>query len=322
MGFRAWLGLAHAGISEAQFAVGQYYFYGKAVPPCLSEAVRWFQMSASAGCVAAQSRMAVLAMQGVTVRWLSSTVPARYRSLFRSTQSAESAPPDFDAALAWGWRAALRNDVDAMALVGYLLSFGPPHIRDFSRARIWLERAVASGSGRAALSLALLLTEKASSANDATKILQLLIQASHEEVPLAIRLLAISSEYGLGQDRNLDMATTLYERAATARDQFSQAKLGIVKLTGHGAPVDDVSGETWLRKSALSGGPVAAAILGEMYLVGNLLPINRIEAQRWLDLAAQCGHKGALRALGVAYMIGTFGVVDKDSGLRYLVDSI
>ncbi len=316
--FRAWLGLAKSGISEAQFQVARSYLLGTSVPQSYGEALKWFRRSALQGHSEAQTSMALLAMQGFVAHANNPSRRPKGDAIFGFLRGTEKSPPRFDVALAWARLAAAGAVVDAQALLGYLLSFGPMSMRDTKNARVWLERAASCGSPRGALALAMLISEQDDSEKIVSRVLALLALASDGGLPLAARLLAISAEYGLGQERNLEAAVAQYKRAAGSGDPFSQVKLGLALMTGIGTSVDRTNGETWLRRSALSGDPEAAALLGELYLHGIHVPQDYINAQRWLEQAAQSGHRGAIRTLGIIRLTGFFGIRDTKGALETL----
>lgn len=316
--FRVWVQLATSGLPEAQFQIARSYLQGTSVPQSYDEALKWFHRAATQGHSEAKVSVALLAIQGFVAPDGSASYRGKGGAIFSCRGSCKDRTPRFDVSLVWARLAAFDGVIEGQALLGYLLSFGPPSMRDLKVAREWLEKSAARGSPRGALALAMLLAGQDDGKSLATKVLALLTLASDKGLPLAARLLAISAEHGLGRERNPKDAFCHYQRAADGGDPFSQIKIGLALMMGIGTRADPTTGETWLRRSALSGDPEAAFLLGELYLHGiHVLP-DYINAERWLEEAAQLGHRGASRTLGIIRLTGLFGVRDVKCALESL----
>jgi TPR repeat protein len=80
------------------------------------------------------------------------------------------------------------------------------------------------------------------------------------------------------------------KETAYAGDVAAQVKLGIIYLTGDGAPRDDAEAAKWLRKAADQDNPMAERYLAEMYFKGRGVPADNEQAARLLQMAADQGE--------------------------------
>ena len=106
---------ARRGLPEAERRVGESYLTGQGVPANLTEALRWLTRAAEAGDAVAQTQLASLALQGARAP------PSG--SLFTADPDGI---PDFERAERWSRRAAALGSAEAKALLGLILTAGPP----------------------------------------------------------------------------------------------------------------------------------------------------------------------------------------------------
>jgi TPR repeat protein len=134
--------------------------------------------------------------------------------------------------------AAEAGSAEAQALLAFILSSGPPDLRDLDQADLWYERSAAAGG-----------------------------------LPAALYLLGVITERGLGATRNEAAAAESYRGAAEKGHRSGQARGGKALMHGIGVDANPSEGQTWLRRAALAGDPEAATALGDLYAAGeNLLP--------------------------------------------------
>ena len=106
-------------------------------------------------------------------------------------------------------------------------------------------------------------------------------RAADADLPVAIYLLGVLTEQGVGLEQDLEGAAKLYRRAAEAGQRSAQVRWGTALLEGRGVAQDRVTGEVWLRRAALAGDPDAASLLGDLFARRGPQP-NYVEAAEWI----------------------------------------
>src|SRR5579872_550254 len=183
---------ARAGIAEAEYRVGRCYLEGSGVPPSLVEGVRWLERAANQGYVDAHARLATLSIHGLASSLDAATGPsAPAANLFAANQAAE---PDFDSGIKWARRAAEAGSADGQAVLGYILTSGPEHLRNLDEAHQWYERSAAGGCPQGALGYALSLARTATDQAGQAQVAGYLQQAADAGLPTALYLLGIMTE--------------------------------------------------------------------------------------------------------------------------------
>lgn len=94
------------------------------------------------------------------------------------------------------------------------------------------------------------------------------------------------------------------KQIAFAGDVAAQVQLGVIYLTGDGAPKDDTEALKWLHKAADQDNAIAERYLAEMYFKGRGVPADNMEAAKWLRLAAEQGDADSEHNLAVLYTQG------------------
>jgi hypothetical protein len=151
---------AKAGIPDAEYRIAQSYLEGAGVPRSQAEGVRWLQRAAVHGCVEAQSLLAALCVQGLAGKTSGRSLADydRANELFSGDVSAE---PDFESALHWARQAAEAGSAEGQAMLAYILTYGPEHMRDVEAAEQWYARFAAAGCPQGNLGYALALARRA-----------------------------------------------------------------------------------------------------------------------------------------------------------------
>src|ERR1700733_14786029 len=131
---------ARAGIAEAEYRVGRCYLEGSGVPPSLVDGVRWLERAANQGYVDALARLATLSIHGLATSMDVSGASAAgsAANLFAANVAAE---PDFESGIRWARKAAEAGSADGQAVLGYILTLGPEHLRNLDEAHLWYERS-------------------------------------------------------------------------------------------------------------------------------------------------------------------------------------
>lgn len=305
---------AKAGLAGAWCELGQSYLFGRGVPACLPEALSWLTRAAEAGEVDAQSLLATLALQGVSR-------PAPNGGLFGAIGTRADEGPDYEQAMTWAQCAAVSGDPAAQAVLGFILTSGPPQVRDPAQGADWYRRAAEAGNAQGQLGWALALLQR-----DPTGRLgearDLLNAAAAAGIPTAHYILGMLAECGVGGTQDCVAAVEHYRSGAEQGHRSAQLRYGIALMTGRGVARDTLNGESWLRRAGLAGEPVAAAMVGDLYACAGTLPANNVEAMMWFRRAAEAGHAGAARALGHLYLGGHGVCADTEEAALWLRSAI
>ncbi len=126
--------------------------------------------------------------------------------------------------------------------------------------------------------------------------------------------LGVMHEKGLGGDRDLAKARSLYERAAAGGAYAARIQLGAMYENGVGVPKDaaraDVLYEELIAAWAKNPGhrrPYAQFLIGWLYHWGE--PVrDYLEARKWFERAADGGEALAMRNLGMIHAEGGYGL--------------
>jgi TPR repeat protein len=301
---------ARSGLAAPCFELGRAYLLGLGVPPSPATAVQWLSRAALAGEVEAQIMLATLALQGVA------EAPGG-ESLFAGRAEVPSGP-NYPRALYWAHMAVDAGSAPAKALLGFILSSGPPEHRDTEKGGELYRQAAEGGSphGQLGWAIALLRSSSDAAIREAHKMLA---GAAEAGLPTAHCMLGIIADTGVGAPVDRAAAAEHYRVGAEAGHGPSQLRYGMALLNGDGVKRNTFQGESWLRRAALTGEPQAAVALGQLYAESpDGLPPNHAEAMQWFRRAADAGHGGAARALAHRHLHGVGTPPDPREAIRWL----
>jgi TPR repeat protein len=302
---------ARKGLPAACFELGRAYLQGAGLPASPAAAVHWMSKAALGGEIEAQLMLANLALQGVTE-------PPASEGLFGAPVISSSGVPNYERALHWTQMAVAAGSAPAKALLGFILTAGPPKLRDMDKGDDAYRQAAEGGSPHGQLGWAIALL-RSSSAAAITEAHKMLTSAAAANLPAALCMLGIMADSGVGGPVDLPTAAQHFYRAAAMGHGPSQLRYGLALLNGRGLARDTFQGESWLRRAALTGEPQAAVTLGHLYAqTGEELPPNHAEAMIWFRRAAEAGHGGAARALAHRYLHGVGTGADPREAIRWL----
>ncbi|NHO32466.1 SEL1-like repeat protein [Acetobacter fallax] len=306
--------LAENGDYKAAFQVGLCYLKGQGVPGCRRQAIIWLEQAAHAGLTEAMTLMAFLCLAGLP--------DMEHAGIFNSDHLPENtlvSRPDIDTAFSWAERAAKAGSADAHAILGQILSSGPPHYRNPGLAETHYRHARDGRSRRGMLGLGIFLLRNAAQKPDALKeAVRILEEASDAGMSFASWLLGGLYEMGQGVSRDLGKAFLHYEIAANSGQRQAQTRTGIFLLEGKGGKSDLTAGETWLRKAALTGDAEAACRLAVLHSTSDGAGPNMIEAASWCKRAIELGHSGAALLLADWCSSGRYHEGTEDQGTEWL----
>jgi TPR repeat protein len=307
--FRLLIKAAKTGEPAAWYQVGRAYLVGRGVPASLSAALRWLTRAAEVDEVAAQALLASLALQG--------KCDTPNINIFEAASTVVDQPPNYPVALHWAERAAAHGSAEAQAVLGYILTNGPAELRDRARGELCYRYSAEAGCARGQLGWALILLPR--NTLDATRhARELLEKAATANLFTAYYVLGLLAESGAAGTQDFAAAAEYYRISAGLDHRSAQLRYGIALLTGRGVKQDPFNGESWLRRAALAGEPVAAAMVGDIYARHGDLPPNYAEAVIWLRRAAEAGHTGAAKMLGHLLLEGVGLAPDPEEAARWL----
>ena len=104
----------------------------------------------------------------------------------------------------WARKAAEGGSADGQAVLGYILTSGPEHLRSLDEAHRWYERSAATGSPQGALGFALSLARTATSEEQHVPVAENMRRAADAGLPTALYLLGMMTERGLGMKADLE----------------------------------------------------------------------------------------------------------------------
>src|SRR5262249_39802747 len=157
----------------------------------------------------------------------------------------EAAAPDFETGIHWARKAAAGGSADGQAVLGYILTSGPEHLRNLDEAHLWYERAAAAGCPQGALGYALSLARTATDAGGQAQVAEQLRRAADAGLPTALYLLALMTERGWGMPADRAAAIQMFRQAAEKGNQPSQARWGMALIEGVTIAANPTEGESW-----------------------------------------------------------------------------
>ena len=304
---------ARDGSPEAQARLGLCYLHGNGVPANRAEARHWLERAAEAGDVTAQTKLASLALGGISGPY--------QRGAFPRPATEGPTRPDHQLAADLARRAANAGSAEAQALLAFILCLAPSIPREPGEADGLYREAAQAGwpLGQLGHAMALMRDDGPGAMCEAH---DLLAAAADAGLPTAHFLLGAMAESGVAGEQDLDVAATHYRTAAEYGHTGAKTRLGLALLTGRGTPRNLVEAETWLRRAAQDNDVVAAAVLGDFHASPDRQPANLEEAAHWYRRAAELGHPGSAHVLARAILAGAEGKPDPGEIVTWLETAI
>ena len=198
--FRLYARAGRSVLAEAEYGVARCYLDGVGTPASRTEGIRWLERAAHQGHIEAQSQLAVFYLLG--------------------------SGRDYAKAMQQARVAAEAGSGEAQALLAFILSSGPPDMRDLDQADLWYERSATAGCPQGMLGHALALNRKGGAETAQREVAVQLGKAAEAGLPAALYALGVITERGLGVTRNEAAAADFYRRAAEKGHHSGQARWG------------------------------------------------------------------------------------------------
>jgi uncharacterized protein len=151
--FQLYARAGRSGLAEAEYRVGRCYLDGVGVPASRTEGIRWLERAAHRGHIEAQSRLAVFYLLGTAGE-------PDPKNASHASDVSNLGGPDYATAMRRARVAAEAGSAETQALSAFILSSGPPDLRDLDQADLWYERSAAAGCPQGMLGHALALNRK------------------------------------------------------------------------------------------------------------------------------------------------------------------
>ena len=313
--------LAELEVPNAQFRLGEMYYYGQGVTEEHAQAYHWFARAAEQGDVQAQKRLAAyyLASEDYVeaVKWLIRVAEqGRADVQFKLAEMyarGEGVPKDNAQAIKWYTRVAKQGDPEAHFRLGQMYATGMDvldHVlhgegmpKEHEKAVKWLSRAAEQGHAGAQDRLGLMYEIGIGVPEDYALAEQWYRRAA--EQGFADAQYHLGSMYNSGMDVRQDHAQAIhwYTRAAEQRHVGAQYSLGLMYEDGWGVPHDQDQASYWYTRAAEQGDAHAQFKLGVIYE-----DVNNTEAIRYYTASAEQGHSDAQSRLGVIYRYGLYSL--------------
>ena len=296
--------VAQSGDVEAQAIVANMYLKGSGVPHDRGSAAVWLERAASGGHAVSMVGLAKLQLAG----------HGPDTSLFG--KKPRSGPSE---ALRWAQASADAGLAEGKSLLAFLLQDAGIGAGKCGRdTRTLLEEASAADDPSACLQLAVML-RRCYPHGDPEVVTSLLRRASHRGLPLAVYLVGIAAETGLGCARDGLAAARHFEHAAELGVVSAQVRYGCALLTGRHLETNFVTAETWLRKAAAAGDCRAASLVGNLRAGQDGLPPDFDDAARWFLRAARLGDAAAARIMALMHLLGLGVAEDPRAAAAWIV---
>ena len=250
--------IAEQGVGQAQYKLGAMYAQGRGIPKDLSQAVDWYEKSASQG------------------------VPEAQYSLGRMYITGDGLPPDTKQAMYWFEKAASSGYAPAQFNLAIQYELEQGATKDTQKVIYWYEKAATQGYVNAQDNLADIFYKIALPNASFTRD-----YAFDKKYRLLKDDELLDSETSIQvATNNLKQAAYWYEKAAAQGSAHAQYQLGNIYSTGRGVTKDYQQAVVWFKKAADLGHVAAQNNLGVKYLKGEGVEQDLVQAYKWFNIAA------------------------------------
>jgi TPR repeat protein len=116
--------------------------------------------------------------------------------------------------------------------------------------------------------------------------------------------LGVMSLTGRGAPKDVAAAARWFKASADAGHSGGMVNWALCRLNGFGTARDEADGVRWLQTAANKGSATAMGMMGETYLRGRGVPTDPREAAGWLQKAVDAGDGPSIAQLGDLYERG------------------
>lgn len=327
------LELAENGDVNAQYNLGERYYFGNGVKHSYTKAAHWYRKAASAGDSKAQKRLGdcYRAGQGIpkdynlAVYWYGKAAQqGDYEAQKALVRCYKSGGPnlhkDIEKAhsLAKHYGVKLSDDnindmirysaengsIPSQLRYADMLFFGKGVSQDKTEAVLWYERAALQNNAEAQYSLANCYASGDGTQQNHGKALYWYEKAAANGSAEAANTLGCYYYYGKGAAQIPEKAVELFHKAAEDGNSDAQYNYGECCYNGVGMLKNPAEAAAWYKKSAAQGNPAAQYSLGWCHYFGEGVIQDYNAAKRLFELSALQRNPHAQLALGYCYLNG------------------
>ncbi len=272
---------AKQGYPRAEYQLGIMYRDGIGVGRDKQEAIKLLRLAAAWGERDAKTALDKLIKGLNSKKNANGKTPIQLYRRAKVALASNGGKADFKKAFELLKKSASQNHKESQYELGILYKNGTGTSKNIKKAKIWLNKAVSNGYGKARAALRELVVLEEKHANYKTE----------------------SGQYNFSAD-------AAYISAAEKGDVDAQFKLGLMYIEGDEIARNPSKGLDWLRRAAGQKHLDAQLKLGDLLYKGVQLDQDYTESAKWYQKAAKQGHAGAQYLLANMYKKGLG--LDKD----------
>lgn len=317
------------GDGRAQAQIGDYFRKGeKGVQRDSTEALKWYQKSASQGNPFGQYGLGVCYQKGIAVKKDESQSKnfyqmafAGFKKLAEKSEDAEAmyrvgdmyddgegTSQDYAQAMQWYQKAAQLNNSDAITSIGYMFNKAHGVKQDYVEAVKWYRKAAEMGNAIAQFNLGVSYKYGEGVKKDYTEAMRWYRLSAEQGNSNAENAIGVMYDHGYGVKQDYAEALKWFRKAADKENEAAQRNIGYMYSNGRGVEVDEAEAIKWYRKAAEQGYAPAQLNLG-VILYNNAdyeenPDSSYIEAMKWFRKAADQGNEIAIYNIGLLYEYG------------------
>lgn len=137
--------------------------------------------------------------------------------------------------------------------------------------------------------------------------------------PDVLNHIAYMYDFGLGVERNQQVAVKWYKKAAETGFKVAQFNLGLSYQKGQGVSKDLNEAIKWFRQSAEQGYAAAELKMAYLTVTGTGIKQDFKQAMKWYRLAAEHGKINAYYQIGLFYAQGNGVKKNKNRAVQYYI---
>ncbi|MDR1695416.1 MAG: SEL1-like repeat protein [Endomicrobium sp.] len=283
---------AEQGSSDAQYELGEMYYYGRGVNKISDEAFKWFEKSAEQGNIEARKMLKKFEIKDPFFEQTKKSAEAGYAesqlALGKIYYEHKELKKDYAAeAVKWYKEAAEQGLAEAQYILASMYSAGREIGRNYTEAARWYENAAEQGHAEAQYTTGGLYNADNGVKKDRAEAIKWYTRAAeqgHTKSQYQLGSMYLGSEFsgGEGTEKDLAEAEKWLKRASARGDKSAKQKL------------EKVAFFEQTKKSAEAGNAESQFKLGKIYLnqYGGF-GYDRDKAAAWLKKSAEQGHKEA-----------------------------
>ncbi|KAJ3335003.1 hypothetical protein HDU93_006863 [Gonapodya sp. JEL0774] len=282
---------AEHGNLQAQFDLGDCFYFGQGHAIDHKEAVKWWRKAAEQGSVQAQYNLGVMYANGQGVQ----------------KDEAEE--------VKWYRRAADQGYAPAQYNLGFMYANGQGVQKDEAEAVKLYRRAADQGDAMAQYNLGVMYANGQGVQKDEAEAVKWHMRAADQGDADAQVGLGVMYRKGRGVQKDEAVAVKWYRRAADRGHVPAQSNLGLMYQNGWGVHKDEAEAVKWYRKAADQGDAMGQNNLGWMYVSGQGASRDVHEARKLFTAAGEQGDAWAQFNLAYLFHFHGLGGCERDVGM-------